>query len=269
MKVTWYRMALLSTALLSGLLVACTSAPPVAQAPSDSTPADPAPTGEQSPAGPVDQDPSAKVATIAPDDPWGASAETLGGEIGQQFLLDLPQGGVEYAVWGTYTYTSDSAIGTAAVHAGLVTFERGGKVIVEVLDGKDYYFGSEQNGVTSGDYGTWSRSFTFLEGGMRLFPDSRNPIGWDTRGSIFAEGVVITVELPPGGEPSAIWGTETYTADSSIGTAAVHSGLVTFGSGGEVTIRRITGLDNYEGTTRNGVQSSGYGAWGSAFEFVQ
>ena len=54
-----------------------------------------------------------------------------------------------------------------------------------------------------------------------------------------------------------MWGTDTYTADSKICTAAVLEGLITVEDGGEVTIEVIEGLDSYEGSTANGVTSHG------------
>lgn len=77
-----------------------------------------------------------------------------------------------------------------------------------------------------------------------------------------------TVTLPAGGSEFEIWGTDIYTDDSSIGTAAVHKGLITFVDGGTVTIRILPGEDSYTGTLRNGVTSQDYGSWDGSFEFV-
>jgi hypothetical protein len=65
-----------------------------------------------------------------------------------------------------------------------------------------------------------------------------------------------------------VWGTATYTADSSICTAAVHAGLFDQAEGGTVTIEVVAGLDAYEGTTANGVTTRAYGAYDPAFRFV-
>jgi hypothetical protein len=77
-----------------------------------------------------------------------------------------------------------------------------------------------------------------------------------------------TVTLPAGGSEYEIWGTDIYTDDSSIGTAAVHKGLITFGAGGTVTIRILPGEDSCRGTLHNGVTSQDYGNWDGSFEFV-
>ena len=73
----------------------------------------------------------------------------------------------------------------------------------------------------------------------------------------------------PNGTIHTIWGTDIYTSDSSICTAAVHSGLINAKDGGEITIRIAPGDDSYQGTKRNGVESRRYGSWGASFIFVE
>ena len=70
-------------------------------------------------------------------------------------------GGEFGTVWGTDVYTDDSSICTAGVHAGKITREQGGVVIVRVKPGQPVYVGTTRNGVTSSDYGEWSGSFVF------------------------------------------------------------------------------------------------------------
>lgn len=75
-------------------------------------------------------------------------------------------------------------------------------------------------------------------------------------------------DCPAGGEPYIVWGTAIYTDDSSVCTAAVHLGEITFEDGGSVTIEIQEGLDSYEGSERNGVTTSDYAAWPGSFVFV-
>jgi hypothetical protein len=206
---------------------------------------------------------------ITPEDPWAASLDSLDIEPGESFAMELPPGGSGYSIWGTYVYSGDSSIGTAAVHAGLLTYEEGGFVIVEVMEGRDYYLGSVMNTVESGSYQRWGRSYTFLHDGQRIYPDDYNEISWDTAANIFPAGVEITLVLPPGGSDRSIWGTDVYTNDSPIGTAAVHMGLITFEDGGEVTIKCTERTGSYEGSERNGVVSQDYEAWPGAYVFVK
>ena len=65
------------------------------------------------------------------------------------------------SVWGTGTYTDDSSICTAAVHAGVITPDDGGTVVIEIAPGQSSYQGSTAHGVTSNDYGEFGGSFRF------------------------------------------------------------------------------------------------------------
>ena len=69
----------------------------------------------------------------------------------------------------------------------------------------------------------------------------------------------------PNGTFDTVWGTDVYTDDSSICTAAVHAGKITKAAGGTVTIEMRPAQDEYLGTTRNGVTSLDYGEWGGSF----
>ena len=83
-------------------------------------------------------------------------------------------------------------------------------------------------------------------------------------------GDEFTYDCPPADESriDSVWGTEVYTDDSSICTAAVHVGAITIDDGGEVTIEITAGEDSYEGTEQNGIESLDYGPWGGSFIIV-
>ncbi len=75
------------------------------------------------------------------------------------------------SVWGTGTYTADSDIATAAVHAGHVKV--GGKAIIVLnrIAGLSSYSGSIQNGVVSGSHGAAAGSYNIsLTGACRESP---------------------------------------------------------------------------------------------------
>ena len=79
-----------------------------------------------------------------------------------------------------------------------------------------------------------------------------------------------TFYFPPGGTISSrVWGTDVYTYDCSIASAAVHASLITTRSGGTVTIEIRAGQSSYTGSVRNGVTSSNWGSWGGSFVFVR
>jgi hypothetical protein len=72
----------------------------------------------------------------------------------------------------------------------------------------------------------------------------------------------------PSGKAYPVWGTDTYTNDSSKCTAAVYAGLITLDEGGAVTIEIRPGEESYEATERNGIPSLSYGSWGGSFVFI-
>lgn len=77
-----------------------------------------------------------------------------------------------------------------------------------------------------------------------------------------------TFTCPSQGRVGPVWGTDLYTDDSSICSAAVHAGLITAKDGGRVTIRIQPGASFYNGTTRNGVVSKRYNDWPGSFSFL-
>lgn len=68
-------------------------------------------------------------------------------------------GNLTGSVYGTGTYTDDSDIGTAAVHAGLLKTGESGFVMVTLEGGKAAYEASTRHGVTTYSYGQWSGSY--------------------------------------------------------------------------------------------------------------
>lgn len=72
-----------------------------------------------------------------------------------------PQSTESGAVWGSGTYTDDSKICRAAVHAGRIS-TRGGDVRFAIRGGLNSYYGSLRNGVKTRDYKrSWKGSFVF------------------------------------------------------------------------------------------------------------
>jgi hypothetical protein len=69
----------------------------------------------------------------------------------------------------------------------------------------------------------------------------------------------------PGGKFHLVWGSDIYTDDSSICTAAVHAGRISQQQGGTIAIRILPGQEFYAGSIRNGVESQQYGSWPGSF----
>lgn len=215
---------------------------------------------------------------------WSADPRAYRGQNGTLLSFVCPAGGSPSTVWGTTVYTDDSSVCTAAVHVGLITLARGGTVTIQVQAGRSSYTGSVSNGITSRSYGAWSGSFIFpgrSAGGTTTTTKtttttttpSVTPVAstWTAtatswRGQI---GKVLTYRCPAGGSPHTVWGTGVYTDDSSVCTAAVHAGLISFSAGGTVRIQMQAGRTSYTGTTRYGVSSRSYGRWHGSFVFVR
>lgn len=71
-----------------------------------------------------------------------------------------------------------------------------------------------------------------------------------------------------GTQTGQVWGSDSYTADSTLAAAAVHAGLVRPGQTGVVRVSILGVLPTFQGSTRNGVTSSPYGAC-PAFKFLK
>ncbi len=93
------------------------------------------------------------------------------------------------------------------------------------------------------------------------------PISWNTNTSQFKgeAGQIYKFECPPNGIAGAVWGSDIYTGDTSICTAAVHVGLFTLEEGGIVTIEYRPGRQAYGSTERNGITSYTYGEYERSF----
>lgn len=62
----------------------------------------------------------------------------------------------------------------------------------------------------------------------------------------------------------SVWGTKSYTTDSAICLAAMHSGALAT-EGGKIKVKIVAGQTNYEGTEQNGIKSSAWGSYDSGF----
>jgi hypothetical protein len=92
---------------------------------------------------------------------WNRRGLEWRGKHGQHVPLSCPPNGVVREIWGTDTYTDDSAICVAAVHAGVITLQNGGRVVIEIMPGQDSYTGSARNRFSSSNFGTWPGSYRF------------------------------------------------------------------------------------------------------------
>ncbi|MGZ8844706.1 MAG: LCCL domain-containing protein, partial [Pyrinomonadaceae bacterium] len=104
-------------------------------------------------------------------DAWTRTAQAWRGRNGERVtLICPPNGSISFdpltgnaEVWGTNLYTDDSSICVAAVHVGLITLARGGRVTIEIRAGASSYAGTARNGVQTRNYGAYNGSFVFVQ----------------------------------------------------------------------------------------------------------
>jgi LCCL domain/von Willebrand factor type A domain len=161
------------------------------------------------------------------------------------------------SLWGTDLYTDDSSVCRAALHAGVIS-SAGGKVTVYPYGSQDSYEGSERRGVYSSDYGEFGGSFGFSDA-LRPRTGGCPPT---------FQGKMLACECRANAleKAASVWGTDIYTADSSICHAAQHAGVIT-SAGGKVTVYPLPGQRSYDGEKRNGIESRDYHAYGQSFAF--
>jgi hypothetical protein len=62
-----------------------------------------------------------------------------------------------------------------------------------------------------------------------------------------------------------VWGTDVYTGDSSVASAAVHAGLVEPGASAVLRVVVVEPPERFEGSLRHGVASRDYERYDTAF----
>jgi len=66
----------------------------------------------------------------------------------------------------------------------------------------------------------------------------------------------------------SIWGTDVYTTDSNLASAAVHAGVVKVGQTKTIRVKIVAPPQAFQGSTRNGVSTMGYGPYPGAFQIL-
>lgn len=79
--------------------------------------------------------------------------------IGKTYVFRVTGGAQGGTIWGTGTYTLDSSLAMAAVHAGVVKPGQTGNVRVTILPAMAGFIGSSQNGITSHPYGQYPGAY--------------------------------------------------------------------------------------------------------------
>lgn len=200
---------------------------------------------------------------LAQDVNWSTNATSHAKEQGKRFTYTCPAGGsASGSIYGTDTYTTDSSICTAAVHAGKITAASGGAVTIEIKAGMPKYTKTTRNGVSSRNWGGYHATYVFVG-------DGPAKATWRTNATAHkaAHGKLFKFECPANGNFGSVYGSDTYTTDSSICTAAVHAGKITKEKGGHVQIEIQHGAEKYVGTEKNGVKTRSWGSYPSHYVF--
>jgi hypothetical protein len=214
-----------------------------------------------------------KTGRIAGAQPDPGTMVNFRGQNGKTFLFEVT-GNLTGTVWGSDSYTDDSAIATAAVHAGILKDGEKGAVKVTVLGGEQAYTGTTRNGVTTNNYGPWQGSYK-LEKGKRARKVGGLGIGGGGGVAMADPGTVQTLRGQngktflfevTGNANGSVWGDGIYTDDSSLATAAVHAGVLKNGEKGIIKVTILPGEATYTPSMRNGVTSEQWDDWGGSFK---
>lgn len=224
------------------------------------------------------QIPSVNQVPALPIPNWtSTAAQLLANQPAVTSLQCPPFSGTDGIVWGTDVFTADSSVCVAALHSGLVTREQGGVVQIAMIAGASRYQGTIRNSVTSRNFGQYQASFSFVPGprpGLVAVPVAEGtapepPNPWVKTATEFRAqvGQAHSQECPPGGTVGRVWGTEIYTDDSSICSAAVHAGRITVAQGGTVEFFTTGPMVTFLASTNNGVTSNAFGSYPGSFVF--
>ncbi|CAF3361865.1 unnamed protein product [Rotaria sp. Silwood2] len=116
--------------------------------------------------------------------------------------------------------------------------------------------------ITSVSYGAWAGSYLFVENPVTYEISSPNLSGYRNKvGHMYSFIVTGTIV-------GSVWGTDIYTDDSNLATAAVHAGVANNNETKVVHIKILPGQSSYEGTIRNGVTSLPFDVWKGSYTFA-
>ncbi len=146
----------------------------------------------------------------------------------------------------------------------------GGKVTIEMRPDVGQYGGSVRNGVRTGDWmEPWTGAYVFVRNHATVEPAIAATGLLQADSWSGQTGRVLTFACEPQFELHTVYGTDVYTDDSYICSAAVHRGLITQKTGGLVTIQLLNGRHSFAASSRNGVTSLALDAWkGHSYTFV-
>ena len=106
---------------------------------------------------------------FVPEIGWASRLSSMGldndDNLGKEYKFECqaaPEDLIHAPIWGTNVYTVNSGLCTTAVHSGFISPEKGGEITVQLLEGKDFYTGSQKNDVISKDHRSTDIGYTFV-----------------------------------------------------------------------------------------------------------
>src|SRR5205085_10842177 len=96
-------------------------------------------------------------------EPAPAHLYDKGDQIGKTFTYKITGNAGAGTLWGTDTYTLDSALAAAVVHAGVVKDGKTGVVRIKIVASPASFTGSTRNGVSSHSYGEYPAAYKILK----------------------------------------------------------------------------------------------------------
>lgn len=188
-------------------------------------------------------------------------------QVGDVLMFEVV-GSKSGSIWGTGVYTHDSNLATAAVHAGVLKVNEKGIVKVTILPAQSSFPATGQFGVASS---SWSGSVydcykverarpeeSVLPGGKVVLHKEIRPAPANLQGYRDQVGHAFLFEVT-GDTVFSIYGTEIYSDDSRLSTAAVHAGCVVDGRKALVKVTILGPQEKFTSSGRNGVISTTWG----------
>jgi hypothetical protein len=129
--------------------------------------------------------------------------------------------------------------------------------LIEGVESPSNSAGSVSNGITTADWSVYT--------GALIFPDAQPDIGAPAC-EVLGPEKVTTCACAEGPRGRSVCGSKPFTDFSDICTAAGHAGVIG-PDGGLITVKRVLGQANYEGSTRNGVATPDFGPCAGSFDF--
>lgn len=164
------RKMLLALSLPLAWSIACaTGETPATDAPADAPPGEAAPAPAPATGG--------LAGTGTKDDPFVLDCETKARDLTNfeaGAFVKCPDGCASGgSIWGTCQYTFDTSVCRAAIHAGALA--GAGQTRALHQPGQEKYTGSEANGVTSNDWGSYADSLSFQRMTGACAPEGGTP----------------------------------------------------------------------------------------------